>query len=362
MSRLVRFSALNLRSVAEVSLADLASFNVLVGRNGAGKTSVLEGIHFLGTGRSFRSRQLASVVRRGEGVLQVTGEVAREGGGGVASVFMGVERAEGSLRMRVGGAAVAQTSVLALALPLLVIRPESHAVFSGGSEERRRVLDWAVFHVEPGFASAHARYRRVLKQRNAGLRQGLSNRALAAWDFEFLDSALKVHEARSSFFERWLGTLSTLTHRLTGLEVSFRYRQGWQAGGDLAVLLASGVASDRERGTTQRGPHRADIFLEVAGGDARSALSRGEGKRLVLALLLGLSSAVVHCSGKRPILLVDDLASELDADARAGFLDEVAVLGCQCFITAVESSLIAERHLEGAAVFHVEQGVVERML
>lgn len=358
MARLIRFTGENLRSVRHAELVDLADLNLLVGVNGAGKTSMLEGIHLLGTARSFRTRRLEPVLTRGEELLRVVGEVTA----GSVKSFMGVERRAGSLLMRAGGQTVQQTSELARLLPLMVIRPESHEVFSGGSEERRRALDWAVFHVEPGYGAVHGRYARALKQRNAALRQGAGSRVLEPWDAELIEAGLAVHQARQTFLGSCKGELAADAEWLTGLDIGLSYRQGWRAGTTLAERIRDGLSSDRERGTTQSGPHRADLAFEVDGVDARTSLSRGEGKRLVFALLLGLTDQVVRKTGNTPVLLVDDLASELDAEARERFVDRVAGLGCQVFISAVEKELVSERHRTAAAVFHVEQGKVARVL
>jgi DNA replication and repair protein RecF len=361
MTAVVRFRGENLRSVSNVELLETSSLNILVGPNGAGKTSVLEGIHILGSGRSFRTRQLRTVVRRGEEFLRVTGSVDLEHGGGLP-VHVGVERSGKGLTIRAAGQPVAQTSALARLLPLLVIRPESQDFFTGASEERRRVLDWGVFHVEPEYLALHSRYARSLKQRNAALRQRLGLRDVAIWDMELIHAGLALNEARTRFINATCASLEALLTEVVGLPVTMDFRRGWSAEHEFEEALRLGRPSDIERGTTQRGPHRADIRFVARGVDARQVLSRGEGKRLVLSFLLGMAEQVGEQRGTRPVLLLDDLASELDEESRALFLEKVFATGFQTFITTVDTGLISKAHLDRAQVFHVKQGAVSHVI
>ena len=339
-------------------LDDTAMLNVLVGANGAGKTSVLEGIHVLGMGRSFRYRLLGPLVARGAGFLRVVGRVRGRGEEGV----LGVERRGKQVSMRLSGESLQRTSQLARALPLLVIRPESHEVFSGGSEERRRVLDWAVFHVEPSFAECHARYSRALKQRNAGLRSRIPRAQLNFWNAELASSGAQVNLHRTTFLSRTLGPLQDMVARLVGFPVVVDFSAGWDVSLPLGEAIGNNFTLDAERGTTLLGPHRADLRFRCLGGDARVTLSRGEGKRLVLALLLALAEQIKAACLTGPVILVDDLASELDGGARSSFLSDLVGIGCQAFITTVDAGLIPEEYRQTAAMFHVERGTVARMI
>ena len=129
---------------------------------------------------------------------------------------IGVQRDSDGLVMRLDGESVRRTSALAFQLPLLVIRPESYEVFGGAAEERRRVLDWAVFHVEHDYGPWLARYARALKQRNAALRQGLPQRSVMAWDDELIRAATEVDAARSRFLDGCQAGIVEMIGNLTG--------------------------------------------------------------------------------------------------------------------------------------------------
>ena len=359
--RLTALSGLNLRCVAEVELEDLDNTVILSGRNGAGKTSVLEGIHLLGMGRSFRTRSTREVLRRGEDVLRVVGRLQSDAAD-VDATVVGLERRGTDHRIRVNGKDVQRMSDLARLLPLMVIRPESHELISGGSEERRRILDWAVFHVKHDYADAHARYRRALAQRNRALRDAASSREIAAWSQDLARAASAVEQDRRAFISAAKVRLESTIHTLVGLAIGVQYRPGWDPETDFVSQLDARVAIDRQRGFTSVGPHRADLVFQETGRRARAVLSRGESKLLVLGALLSFVVEIQASTGVRPVILVDDLASELDAFSRERFFSALRELNSQAFITTVDAELIPSYVQQDATMFHVEQGQVRRVV
>ncbi|HKK14893.1 MAG TPA: DNA replication and repair protein RecF, partial [Gammaproteobacteria bacterium] len=148
------------RNLTAVELAPSPGLNLIVGANAAGKTSLLEGIFFLGHGRSFRSRHPERLIREGTDACSVVGQVA--GGGGGSGLTVGIERSRRGWRARIGGAPVRGLAELAGQLPTQLINPDSHRLLEGGPQYRRRFLDWGVFHVEHRFLGAWQRYMRAL--------------------------------------------------------------------------------------------------------------------------------------------------------------------------------------------------------
>lgn len=358
---LTSLSVENLRCVAKAELGDLGKTVILSGRNGAGKTSLLEGAHLLGMGRSFRTRSTREVVRRGESFLRVVGRIQ---GAGVnqESSLIGIERCDGKNRVRVNGRDISRVSELARLLPLQVIRPESHELIAGGSEERRRILDWAVFHVEQEYAQAHARYRRALAQRNRALRDDADNRTISAWDHDLITAAGFVELHRQTFLTAAKSHLESTIYRLVGVEIDVIYRAGWDTDQELSAQLTERLVLDRQRGFTSIGPHRADIVFQQTGRRARTILSRGESKLLVLGVLLAFTVEIQTQTGIQPVVLVDDLASELDAFSRERFFRALGELNGQAFITTVDADLIPTHVQKEATKFHVEQGKITRVL
>ena len=247
----------------------------------------------------------------------------------------------------------------------MVISPEGFKALLEGSEHRRRILDWTLFHVEPSYLRALQRYEHVLKQRNAVLRLpwGVDvDRELDAWDDqlavqgESLDAMRRAHIESSrlaAITEEMIGTL-------LGEQVTWSYWSGWDRGGSLRDTLADQRARDRQVGFTRVGPHRADVIWRAARSMARESLSRGQGRLLVMAFELAQAAYVkVAREGVRPLLLVDDLSTELDIASMQRFLSRVETLGLQVFITSVLEAIVTiVRPVMAARVFHVERGEV----
>ena len=166
--RLGQIEVRNLRVLSALDCAPGEGLNVFVGANGSGKTSILEAIHLLGSGRSFRTHRLVELISRGQSWLRVRADIRGESG---AVESVGVEKGSDGLRIRVGGEAIRSASELARRLPLVVITPDSQRLLTDGAGLRRQLMDWALFHVEPTYLAVLQRYRRALRQRNAPRRR-----------------------------------------------------------------------------------------------------------------------------------------------------------------------------------------------
>src|SRR5262245_17080420 len=172
----------NVRCIAQAELELDTRSNLISGPNASGKTTLLESIFLLGRGRSFRTPRLESLVRSGCGTLRVVGRTLS----GPRTATLGVEAARDGLRARVEGRNVTSLAEMAIALPVQSIDPDVHRLIEGGPAERRRFVDWGVFHVEPQFVGSWRRFQRALKQRNAASRSGRSVTEFRAGDPHFL--------------------------------------------------------------------------------------------------------------------------------------------------------------------------------
>ena len=355
-----RLTIERLRSLQEVRVNPSASLNLIVGCNGSGKTSFLEAIYLLGMGRSFRSRTVKDIVTRGESELMVFGEIVSDTGG---IETLGVERGRYKNTInRVSGEDVRTASTLAKLLPTLLITPESQRLLTDGARLRRRMLDWALFHVQPIYNGLLQRYRQALRQRNAQLRGAVADSSLAAWTKELEDCAIQLHRIRDKYAEEVRKPLDLLIGQLLGREVEVRYQPGWNTEESLAEKLERSLESDIARGYTSYGPHRADIRFTVDGSPAQHVLSRGEAKLFVAAVLLAQTAYVVRHAESVPVVLVDDLPSELDVANRARLLEVLKASEAQIFLTTVSDDLLDTSSWNDQKVFHVEQGTVREMV
>jgi DNA replication and repair protein RecF len=355
---LTRLEVSNLRIIETAALAPASSVNLLVGANGSGKTSLLEAIHLLCTGRSFRSRRAQEFIRRGASKAWVHARIVGEDGEDVSA---GVEKGPRSTRIRWGGSEVRSASALARRLPLVVIPPDSQQLVFDGANLRRRLMDWGLFHVEHEYGAVYQRYRRALQQRNSQLRIAPGPSALAPWNDALSRIGEKLHRLRHSHLQQILPRISTLTTDLSGLKVSVHYKPGWDDAVPLSDALAAATGRDTARGYTGIGPHRADLELLVSGNPAHQVLSRGEAKLVCFALWLAQVKDHQLEIGRAPVVLIDDLGAELDATNRRRVFATLLGLRVQSFVTSVNDQLAQE--VDGPwKGFHVERGRVEEMV
>src|SRR5580658_3180281 len=328
-------------SLAELRLEDLRCLpraqltlhprlNLITGDNGSGKTSVLEAIYLLGRGRSFRTRHTETLIGHGAPELRVFGRIeARDHTS--RSIGFGCSRLKG-VTARIDGLDVRSLAALSELFPVQVIDPGIHRLVEEGPVQRRRWLDWAVFHVEPDFVRHWQAYNRSLRQRNAALKSG-SDATL--WDWELVRLGQLLNEARTRLVDALQPYWTAALRDLDALPVSLGYFQGWAREQDLGTALTMHMTRDKERGSTSYGPHRFDVLLRIEGRPARDLVSRGQQKLLGAAMALAMSRYVASVAGVAPTLLLDDPAAELDRPHTEALLRAVAAMGGQLVVTAL---------------------------
>lgn len=351
--RRLRVSAF--RCLEEVEIDLDPARNYFFGANGAGKTSVLEAIFLLGRGRSFRTRQARTLIRYGQPGLSVYGDVDD----GVRVRRLGAAFADRGLERRVDGAPASGAAVAEI-LAVQAIGPDSHRLIEGGPSERRRFLDWGVFHVEHSYLEAWQRYRRVLGQRNAALQRGREATAeLRVWTQSLAEAGEEIDRFRQAYVGRLASYASGHGQALLGQGLSVEYRRGWRADLDFAAALDASAVRDRSLGHTEPGPHRADLVLQLAGHRVQDEASRGQQKLAAAALVLAQESVVAATATSRSVMLVDDPAAELDRAAFERLLAHLRTIHSQLFFTGLGPF---EANKDAAtAVFHVERGQVHAL-
>ncbi len=351
---LTRLELSHIRNLRPLSFQPHPRINLLYGDNGSGKTSVLEAIHLLGLGRSFRSGRIRRLINDEQAECWVLGQTAQ-------SQRLGIrKRADGTSELRINGHADVTVADLAHGLPLQLLNPEIMDLLDGGSKERRALLDWGVFHVEHGFYPLWQRYQRALKQRNSALRTAsISRLDISPWHRELADSAEGLHSLRAAYVAAWQPYLLDYFSRfLPGLALSLEYQPGWDIEASLFDLLEAHWQRDQQRGHTQLGPHRADLRVKVAGVVADEVLSRGQKKMAVCAIKLA-QVEYLKAQGLSCTLLVDDLASELDSGARDRLCKQLLALESQVFISCIDPETVIPALADGSyKMFHVEHGVI----
>ena len=346
-----------LRCIEHAELELDAHTTLITGPNASGKTTVLEAIYVLGRGRSFRTPRLDTAVRHGHKKTRVVGTVDKAG----RRFVVGVESGQGETIAHIAGEPAESLAELSTAFPVQAIDPGVHKLIEEGPIRRRRFLDWGVFHVEHGYLQAWHRFHRVLRQRNAALRQQSPDDLLDAWDREFAEAGNAIDACRSRYCARLREALQATARALLEDAVTIEYSRGWPLEVSLETVLAERRTLDLARRTTMIGPHRADLDIRVAGKRAKDTVSRGQQKLLAAGLILGQLGFHRREQDLKPTLLLDDPAAELDKNRLTRLLEAVAQLRPQLVVTALEQTEFDALGRPGRA-FHVEQGRLSPML
>lgn len=351
-----RLDVHGVRNLTAADTLSLARLNLFYGLNGSGKSSLLEAVHILGLGRSFRSPQARHYIQDGRPSCTVYAELDSGHALGIAKLM------DGTHQLRRNGASINQLAEFAFDLPVQLIHPDGMDLLDGGSRPRRQLLDWLVFHVEHSFYGLWIRYQKALAQRNALLKLPAANDAeFQVWEAEMARTAQLIDGMRARTVEIWRQHLErVLPVLLPDIALRMEYNAGFAADRELAEQWRDTRFRDRERGHTQLGPHRADLRLKCDLGQVEAVLSRGQKKLLICALKLA-QVAFLHAQDRRCVVLLDDLASELDAGARQRLLATLFDLQAQVLITSVEADQLwplLQQLDSQAELFHVEQGKI----
>jgi len=326
-----------LRNLKAVSLNLEAGMTVLAGRNGQGKTSLLESIYFLSTGRSFRTRKPEELLSWEGGILRVAGSYSWRGGESKLAVIH-----DGDRRAMLVDSLEQPYEEYLGRLALVDLTAERMKVLRGGPEERRRFLDRGILVVHPSFLKVLGEYRRARAQRNALLRRMLGSggrsgdRELEVWDHRLAEAAGRVHRKRREYSVLLSSRLGEPTRRLYGEDavLSLRYLPSPSAARDqepdqYEEILLEALQKNRERdiglGYTATGPHRDDLIVELDGIDLRKFGSAGQVRGAMVALKLAKLTRLQEEREESPIFLMDDFDSDLDeekAEILANYLHE----------------------------------------
>jgi DNA replication and repair protein RecF len=307
---------------------------LVVGPNGAGKTNLLESLHVGTQGFSPRTRADPQLVRFGER----SGRIALRGSRGVSGVELEVTIAVGEgKRAKLNGAQLRAAEQLRTEVSTLVFTPDRLAVVKGGPAARRAYFDRALGRLAPARAQLSTEYAAALAQRNASLRRvggGYSSRdALAPWTEQVAALGRQLVEARSEVLALLAPGFAERAEEL-GLPAA---RMTYEGEPPTLEALEARLDRDLERGATGLGPHLDDVLLTSGTRDLRSFGSQGEQRLTVLALLLAEAELIAERRGYAPLLLLDDVLSELDPDRRRVLAERVQMTG-QTLVTATQAS------------------------
>jgi DNA replication and repair protein RecF len=359
--QITRLEVSGVRNISSLSISCNPGLNLFVGLNGAGKSAILEAIHLLGRGRSFRGASLEPVVRHGIECLRVAAVLEDELRGTVAARL--VKHIDGRTELNLNGRGEKRLSEIARLMPMQLMLPDSSSLVFGGPEERRKYIDWGAFHVKPNYLDGLRAYQRALQQRNAALRVAKGRdsevtKEAEVWTERIVELALAVDHARRDYLEILVPMVDAQMETLAPeLQLRLSYLRGWPESSTLEDSLRQCRSRDVKLAATTCGPHRADLRLEIGSERASGMLSRGQAKVVASAMRLAQAQLTAGQGGRRSLFLIDDIGAELDYAHNEQFFQALERLGCQVFATAIVAPPLASAFAGSQRqLFHVEQG------
>jgi DNA replication and repair protein RecF len=343
------FAARSFRNLASISIEPSPHFNVVSGDNGQGKTSLLEAIYVACTSRSFRAARMNEIVAHGEEIASVRARVNEAGDDREQSVGL----RGGSRVVRIDGKRPATLADYAVRTPAIAFHPGLLALSMGGGSERRRLLDRIALYVSPGSLAEGAAYTRAMRERQRTLEvRGTTAADLSEWEALVARHGTAVSNARADA-ARLLAAATTAVFDSIGpvgvrLDVSYS-RSAPSDEASFRSELALRRPADARRRAASIGPHRDDLKLDLGGHAMRGFASQGQHRAAVLSLELGEIEVVARSRGTRPILLLDDVSSELDLERTTALLTFVREQEGQVFLTTTRPDLIDSSLFAGAA-------------
>ena len=348
------------RNLVGVDIAWNKHFNVIYGQNAQGKTNLLEAIYLLGHLKSFRGA-------RGQELINHTAETAWVGAvvsksGVTHQLEIGLQK--NGRNPRVDGKTVQKLSQFLGYLRTVLFTPEELSNIKGFPAGRRALLDRAILQTDPAYLDRVQEYDRILRQRNQLLKKQANETELTPWTQGLVRTGSRIRYDRKVYLKRFLPLLRQVYKEITGgiESAGLNYSIEQNSLEELTVQLADAfqrlASREKKMGVTLAGPHRDDLDFLVDERSLRSFGSQGQQRSFLLAFKAAQVMDLEEHHKEPPVLLLDDLASELDSRRQAGFFNFLLQRRGQVFLTSAQQPLLADQVQQTASFFKVDQGMV----
>lgn len=346
------------RNLASVDVTFGERFNVIAGDNGQGKTNLLEAVYVLATSKSFRSSRMGELLRFGESLASVRGRMIDDGDARTQSV--GIQ--PGSRMVRIDDKRPRTLAAYAVRTPMVVFHPGDLALSMGASSERRRLLDRTALYLEPASMGELDSYTKAARARQRALEtRGVSARDLGEWETLCVRHGLAIMDHRARAGEQLSRWAKIAFSRIGAPELSLVIDYAPAAPRDESAYLDElerRRPADLRRGSSGVGPHRDELALSLSGRNVRGVASQGQHRAVTLSLKAAEIEVIGHACGVRPVLLLDDVSSELDRERTAALFSFLRDLEGQVLLTTTRPELIDTGSAASRVDFAIREGVL----
>ncbi len=345
----------HVRNLTDIHITTNPEVNIIYGENAAGKTAILESIYLLSKARSFRTPHIRDVIQHKQEDLVVSATITQNH----RSVKTGIKKSHKETDIKFAGERVKAVSEQAKNVVVQTAIPDNTLLLTGSPKDRRKWIDWALFHVEHDYLQIWHEYHQALRNRNALLRKLASETEFFVWENKMASTARILGE----MWRNYLVCLQQYYEQTAGDHpcggVVFSIKKGRVSTENYLEDLQSTRQSDLKAGFTQHGPHKVDFEFKSNGKHINTVFSRGQIKLFVTMLSIAQAKLLKKEKGVEPIVLADDLTAELDKNAVNIILGLLYEDNLQLFLTTTEADTL---HAKGKdfSLFHVEHGQVKK--
>lgn len=369
-----KLKLLNYRNYLLLNTDFSPQVNLLVGMNAQGKTNLLEGIYYLATGKAYRPAKDSQLIKWDSEFFRILGEVINKNGKNKIDVLYR-QVSQAPKEIKINGLKIAKSGELLGNLTSVLFAPEDLYIIKGSPGERRRLIDNDISQVSPGYYIRIQRFNRILNQRNHLLKRlkekknGLNE--LNIWDQQYLELSKEIIEKRINVLEKITPLTRLMQRKLTegteNLEIKYLLNREKEVkrGDNIQKLLYEEMDKYKKeeliKGISLWGPHRDDLLFLLNGNDLRCFGSQGQHRSSVLAVKLAELEFFRGETGEYPVLLLDDVMSELDYSRRELLMKTIQEKGIQCFITTTEDLDGSFEINTSVKRFMIKQGILSEM-
>lgn len=345
--------------------------NIFIGKNAQGKTNLLEAIYYLSTGRTYRPARDYQLILWGNDVFRIRGEVKNKfGTAGLEIHYRNINPV--SKEIKVNGLKINKMADFLGNFTTVLFAPEDLNFVKGSPVDRRRLLDNDIAQVSPSYFIKMQKFNRILNQRNHLLKMAAERRRveeeLGIWNQQYIQVCEDIISKRIQVLEKISPLTRLMQRRLTNGQENLEIRYFFNRQKELRKVDSlremlyeeqeRNKAEELKRGITLFGPHRDDLFLTLNGSDIKLYGSQGQHRTVVLAVKLAELEFFKAESGEYPILLLDDVMSELDGDRKEYLVHTIQEKSIQCFITTTEDHLFSWNGKTSVQKFYIHQGSI----